>query len=439
MKVNTFTTINPNMSSTRTYQDFSNWIGTKPARFGVVARMFPENTIEYFTEALGNVFYKDYKKTKFQSLNSMSFEWEIETTEVKRLPLVDEPIGNGANGTEITMAFGEHYYNLNDTFQVDDARQQFFVTAGPIRKADDYWEYQVRIIDSSYDTLLNDAVVKGATTRWIGNAFPELSEYGFIKYQSNFSKFRNYITTIRVDDSQSSLHKIHEDTFVKLANGGGSSEEDKETIYKLNSLKADLMTCFVTAGNNMMLLSHTNVDVNGKPTLYDKQNRPIIIGEGLIPQIERYASKYGYNKFTLDVFNAAIDTLNEKAEKSTGNHYTFLVNDVLWKQFNNSCAKFLRDFKCDGAHMWSRKANGGTGGYIKVGASYNEYEYAGNFVTVQVERALSREYPTKGYAIAIDLTADASHNMPAVSMFTLRGGECIQNDIKGVNISSCAA
>lgn len=274
MKVNTFTTINPNMSNTRTYQDFSSWIGTKPARFGVVARMFPENTIEYLTEALGNVFYKDYKKTKFQSINSMSFEWEIETTEVKRLPLVDEPIGNGANGTEITMVFGEHYYNLNDTFQVDDARQQFIVTAGPIRKADDYWEYQVRIIDSSYDTLLNDAVVKGATTRWIGNAFPELSEYGFIKYQSNFSKFRNYITTIRVDDSQSSLHKIHEDTFIKLADGGGSSEEDKETIYKLNSLKADLMTCFVTAGNNMMLLSHTNVDVNGKPTLYDKQNRP---------------------------------------------------------------------------------------------------------------------------------------------------------------------
>ena len=432
MEVGKFTSVNPNMSATRTYQDFSQFIGTKPARFGIVARMFPENTIEYITEALGNVFYKDYKKSKVQSINSMSFEWEIETSEIKRLAIVDTPVGNGYNGSEITMAFGEHYYNMNDTFQVDDARQQFFVTSGPIRKADDYWEYQVRIVDASYDTLLDDAVTRGATTRWIGNAFPELSEFGFIKYQSNFSKFRNYLTTIRVDDSASSVFQIQEDTFIKLGNGEGSNAQDKETIYRLDSLKSNLMRNFVEASNNMMLLSHTNVDSNGKPTLYDRQNRPIIIGEGLIPQIERYASKYGYNKFSLEVFNTMIDTLTEKAANSVDNHYTIFVNDILWRQFNQSCGKFLADHKTDGAHLWSRKANGGTGGYIKVGTSYNEYEWAGNFITIRVERALSREYPNKGYGVAIDLTADATKNMPAVSMFTLRGGECIQNDIKGV-------
>lgn len=78
MKVLSMTNVNPNMSSTRTYEDFSKFIGVKPTRFGVVARMFEGNTISYLTEALGNIFYKDYKKSKFQSINTMMYEWQIE-------------------------------------------------------------------------------------------------------------------------------------------------------------------------------------------------------------------------------------------------------------------------------------------------------------------------------------------------------------------------
>ena len=78
MKVNTFTTVNPNMSRTRTYEDFSKFIGDKPSRFGIVSRMFPQNTTTFITEALQNVFYNDHKKAnRFQSINSMMFEWEI--------------------------------------------------------------------------------------------------------------------------------------------------------------------------------------------------------------------------------------------------------------------------------------------------------------------------------------------------------------------------
>ena len=65
MKVATFTTVNPNMSNTRTYEDFSTWIGEKPSRFGVVARMFQNNTATYITEALGNVFELNNSKSKF--------------------------------------------------------------------------------------------------------------------------------------------------------------------------------------------------------------------------------------------------------------------------------------------------------------------------------------------------------------------------------------
>ena len=430
MKVNTFTSVNPNMSNTRTYEDFSKFIGSKPARFGIVSRMFPNNTTTYITESLQNIFYNDTKKAnKFQSINSLYYEWEIETNEVKRIPFADVPVGTGANGTEITMAFTENYYQMNDTFEVEATHQQFFVTATPTRKNDQYWEVQVRIIDNDYSSVLDDSGCQiGMTTRWIGNAFPELHEFGFVKYQSNVSKMRNYLTTVRCDDSYSSLYKIHEDVFVKLGKGEGSSEQDKETVYKLDGVKANLMMNFNQARNNMMLLSKGNVDVNGKPTLYDKQNRPIFIGEGVIPQVERYASKYAYNKLTMEVFNTMINALGEKADNPTGNHYMIVCNEALWQQVNTVLGKFLSDNQTDGTYLWSKGANN----YVKVGAAYNSYTWAGNTVTFSVDRALTREYGSKGYGLCLDLTADETRAMPAIAMFTLRNGQCIQNYIKGV-------
>lgn len=52
--------------------------------------------------------------------------------------------------------------------------------------------------------------------------------------------------------------------FIKLGKGEGSSEQDKEQIYKLDSIKVNLMKCFNEAGNNMMLLSRGNVTAEGR-------------------------------------------------------------------------------------------------------------------------------------------------------------------------------
>ena len=45
------------------------------------------------------------------------------------------------------------------------------------------------------------------------------------------------------------------------------------------------------------------VDVNGKSTIVDRATgRPIYVGEGLIPQVERFASKYSANRITINTF-----------------------------------------------------------------------------------------------------------------------------------------
>ena len=59
MLVANFTTQVPTMGNTRTYEDFYKFLGVKPARLGIVANLYPQNTAEYLTTSLKNV--KSYK------------------------------------------------------------------------------------------------------------------------------------------------------------------------------------------------------------------------------------------------------------------------------------------------------------------------------------------------------------------------------------------
>lgn len=49
----------------------------------------------------------------------MYYDWEIDVNNIKRIEFADVPVEDGANGTEITMAFKERYYEKNDIFKID--------------------------------------------------------------------------------------------------------------------------------------------------------------------------------------------------------------------------------------------------------------------------------------------------------------------------------
>ena len=159
------------------------------------------------------------------------------------------------------------------------------------------------------------------------------------------------------------------------------------------------------------------------------------IGDGLIPQIERFASKYGYNKLTVEVMQTAINMMCQKAENPTGNRFTFIVNEALWNQIQLALSEWLARFKTVGTYLWSKEANN----YIKVGATFSTYEIGGNEITFKVDRSLSREYGNRGYGIMLDLTADKTTGQPAIAAFTFKNGEFISSKYPGVKSTICAA
>lgn len=140
----------------------------------------------------------------------------------------------------------------------------------------------------------------------------------YTKTQSNVQKIRNYLTTFRNDIDYSSQFEIMEDKFIKIAKQGDL------TYYQLDSKEKILLDNFMLSRSKGLLLNRSNIDPRtGKPNVVDPETgRPIYIGAGVIPQIERFASKSVYYKLTIQTLNTALATLNRKAEKPQGNHLT---------------------------------------------------------------------------------------------------------------------
>lgn len=101
----------------------------------------------------------------------------------------------------------------------------------------------------------------------------------------------------------------------------------------------------------------------------------IYIGDGIIPQVERFASKYAFAKLTVNIFNTVLAMMVDKADQSTGNKFLFIVNDRGFMLVNQVLGHYLADFKTDGTFMYSKQANG----YVNVGATFQSYEFMGKY------------------------------------------------------------
>ena len=132
---------------------------------------------------------------------------------------------------------------------------------------------------------------------------------------------------------------------------------------------------------------------------------------------------------TTEVFNTVLATLNEKAKQPTGNKYMFICNQRMWYLVQTVLGDWLAKFKTEGTYLWSKGANN----YVKVGATFQTYEFGGNQITFNVDKTFTQEYGfDKAYCLCLDLTADATGSEPPIQMFTLKGGDFITNKFPGV-------
>lgn len=373
---------------------------------------------------------------KFTPLKSLYYEWEVEMNEIKRIRFADsvDATYSDAYGVEIPMIFEEKYYGVNDTFMVDESHQMFIVVGEPIRKADNYWEYAVRLMDSDSSARVQiEACQKGMTTRWIGNVKPELHETGNVKYTSNYEKMRGWIGELRCDITCSDRYLALEDNFINVSKETDNGNRSNY-LFKMPGVKKLLFDNFMEARNNSMIWQKSTMDENGRCLVQDRENRDLIAGDGIIPQINRYASKYNYSKISMNVLTEAMSAMALKADSPTGNTWAFVVNMRLYNDMQKELATFMRQNHVEQQYLYSNYEKKG----IKVGSTYSAYEYGGNILVFHVDNALTQEYPNKGYGILTDLTTDKANGQAAIQAFTLKDRAFTENTIDGVGTKSGA-
>lgn len=240
----------------------------------------------------------------------------------------------------------------------------------------------------------------------------------------NIERHRTYISLHRCDVSYSAKYRAMEDQFITIA-----KDNDKDGVsYKMNPAEKDCLDTFMLSRNNSLLWGKSNVDKNGKAKIFDEDGQPIISGDGLIPQIERFAGKYIFSKLNMRVFETALNAMVAKSEKPTGNQYMMICNTAFWTEAQRALANWIRDYRTNGAFVYSK----GTNGYVDLGATYNSYSFAGNTIMFKVDRSFDIEFPapTK-FAIFVDLTADSKTGREALSMFTFKGQQIVTNWLVG--------
>ena len=423
MRISGFTTTRPNMPTTRTYEDFMKFLGANPARLGIVSTLYDQYTATHLTEALMNTYTMEKGKKGFQSINSFLIEWDLQAKKIKRVPLIAAPEGSGVNAGDVKFYFPENYYQKYDTFVVERTRQQFIVLNRPQRLRDNCWLVIAKILDNDYDSVVDPTTAAGFQTRFVTNYHPELHSEGYTKYQSNCEKMRTYIATHRCDIDMSAMYKPMEDVFIQIGKGN-----DDDPVYKMNTAEKECLDSYMEARNNALLWGKSNMDASGKPKIYDEDGRPIVSADGVIAQIERFATKFVFSKLNVGYFEKALQAMVAKSEKPQGNSYMLICNTAFYNEWQRVMNAWIVAHKTDGSFLFSKGSNG----YVDLGATYESYTFGGNKISVKIDRCFDVEFPTRKYAALIDLTADASTGKPAMAFFTFKGGDIIHNVIVGV-------
>lgn len=241
----------------------------------------------------------------------------------------------------------------------------------------------------------------------------------------NTEKHRTYISLHRADVNYSAKYAAMEDQFITIGKGDGKDS----VTYKMNPAAKDCLDTFMLSRNNALLWGKSNVDKNGRAKIYDPETgQPIISGDGIIPQVERFAGKYIFSKFSFRVFETALMAMSAKSAKPTGNQYMFLCNTNLWNDVQRVMGNWLRDYKTDGAAVYSKATNG----YVKLGATYDSYEFAGNTIIFKVDTSFNVEFPgTKRFGLFIDLSRNDKNGRAAINMFTFKGLDIVHNWLIG--------
>jgi len=416
-----------NNGNTVTEQHLSEFFGKDVKNLGLYTTMNKKLVTSAITEALGNVYAKSSKVDKYNPINKMAFQWRLDKNYIKKIRIVqdaDISAGLGDNREIFTMFLAEKYYNVNDTFALDN-KTQCRVVATPVRITANKWSYRVVLVNNDLALQVDlNYVSMGKETIYRSNYYPELSERGYSKFVMDTELHRNYISLHRHSKSISQQAAATSKKYLESVEGDEGRR--KKVYYGFINGEKVILDEFLQSRDNSQLWAITNFDVHGVCLDQDENGQDVPIGAGLIPQSEAYASRSLYSVMDVGVIKTALDTMTEKSDDVEGNTFVVICNKELYNQVGDALMDYTVARTTGNTFLYSESE-----GKVDIGATFASFEYQGNKMVFMIDLALTQEHPNYGYGIMLDMAPDAN-GRPAVQSFTLEGSEMLTGIVPGL-------
>ena len=379
--------LNPNVLNSKamaTIPELQKTFNAAPNMAAKTIRLYPQNSISFFTEGLGEIYDINAKSDNFVGINDRSYKWKIRGHQVPKVKFVERLTGGaisasaslGAQGVSFIVAFENSYYNPRDIVKLEDGTHLYVLSEGRFMRQNVY-EYHVKLNTNQPTATVSGAHLQtGKETGLAGNAYPELSDKGYMSAAAAMEEHINYITKVRYDYSWSADAAATKFLIEDSVQLNGKSVKQN---YITDKLFLDAMERYHYNKEMELIYGKTTMDARGRCFLQDEKGQDIIKGDGLLSQMHD-STKQTYTKMTIGLIEDILTDMSLRMPKRTGNTILLTTGVQGYKEFGRLMRAEHKGYWSQPATNYVRTKNG----KIQLGAEYNAFTFQGNTLIVSV-------------------------------------------------------
>ncbi len=411
-------------NKTMTIRELSKLFTVAPNLAAKTIRLFPQNSLSMLTEGLGEIYDIKAKTDAFQGINENSYKWKLRGHQLPKVRTVARSTGGAISAGDtlglavqpFVIALESSYYNPRDIIKLEDG-SLLYVTSEATFITEGQFEYTVKLNTNDPTATVSGAyLVAGKTTGPAGNAYPELSDKGYINAGMAAEEWINYITKVRYDWSWSADAAATKFLIEDTVNHNGKSVRYN---YITDELWYNALEQYHFKKEMELIYGRTTMDARGRCWLQDEKGQDIVKGDGLIAQMDR-SSKQTYTKQSISLYEDILSDMSLKMPKRTGNTILMTTGAQGWKEFGQVMRAEHRGWVSDGSGAYVRTKNG----KVQLGAEYNSFTFQGNQIIVSVNNVF--DHPANVSATDSEGRFLESSKLLFIDMSTYEGVKNIQ-------------
>lgn len=413
-----------NSRNTMTVRELSKLFAVAPNMAAKTIRLFPQNSISMLTEGLGEIYDIKEKSDSFMGINEMAYKWKLRGQQIPKVFLAVRSTGGaiaagstiGANGQPFVVAFNSSYYNPRQIVKLENG-SLLYILSEPSFITEGVFEYTVRInTNDATETVVTDFLVAGKTSGQAGNAYPELSDKGYINSGMAMEEYVNYLTKVRYDWSWSADAASTKFLIEDMVHYNGQTTKQN---YITDELWMRAMEQYHFNKEMALIYGKSTMDARGKCFMQDEKGQDIIEGDGLLAQMHG-SMKQNYTALNITLLEDILTDMSLKMPKRTGNTILMTTGAQGYKEFGQIMRAEHKGWIADGNNNYVQTKNG----KVQLGAEYNAFVFQGNKIIVSANNVF--DHPANVSAADVEGKYLESSKLLFIDMSSYDGTKNIQ-------------